>query len=108
MIEPLLSTLIIEGAVLLGYCLWRNKPLVALSLTSIVGNLLTQSMLWTALRLFFNDYWVTLLIAEILIWILESILFFNIPANRLTLSEAVLLSLGMNGTSFTLGWFLPF
>ena len=107
MTVTLLVTVIIESAVVIGYSLWAKKQAKPLLVTSIAGNLLTQSLLWVALNLFFRNYLVTLLIAEILIWILETILLYSIRLNHLNLREASLLSLAMNGLSFTLGWFLP-
>lgn len=68
---------------------------------------MTQSILWVVLHLFFQSYLVTLLISEIMIWLMESLLLHLIPANHLGFKEALLLSLGMNLSSFTLGWFLP-
>jgi len=103
----LLVTVIIESAVVIGYSVWAKKPAKPLLVTSIAGNLLTQFLLWVGLNLFFRNYLVTLLIAEILIWILETILLYAIRLNHLDLREASLLSLAMNGLSFTLGWFLP-
>ena len=73
----------------------------------MVANLITQSLLWFALNLFFRDYLITLLVAEILIWMIESVLLSYFPANRLRFGEAVLLSLGMNLASLMSGWFLP-
>jgi len=75
--------------------------------TSICGNVITQLMLWVALNLFFQNYLATLVISEILIWITESLLLYSVPANHLIIKEASLLSLAMNLSSFTLGWFLP-
>lgn len=93
---------------MLGYCCkWRGKPLAPILLTSITGNLITQSLLWIALNLFFRHYLLTLLIAEVLIWILESLLLYSVPANRLYFTDAFFLSLGMNLVSFAVGWFLP-
>lgn len=68
---------------------------------------MTQSFLWVVLSLFFQDYLITLLIAEILIWIIESLLLYSIPVNHFRFKEALLLSLSMNVSSFVLGWFLP-
>jgi hypothetical protein len=59
------------------------------------------------LNIFFQEYLIALLVAEILIWILESLLLHYFPANQLGLREAALLSLSMNLASFTFGWFLP-
>ena len=75
--------------------------------TSICGNLVTQSLLWAALNLFYQNYLVTLLIAEILIWGTETVLLYLIPANQLSFKKAIFLSLGMNAMSFAAGWFLP-
>ena len=107
MIVTLLITIIIESAVAIGYSLWEKKPVRPILFTSMCGNLLTQSLLWIGLNLFFQNYLVTLLTAEILIWIIESILLSSIRLNHLNLKEATLLSLGMNALSFGLGWFLP-
>ena len=100
MIVTLFITSIVEGVVVIGYCLWGKKPAKPILLTSMCGNLITQSFLWILLNLFFQTYLVTLLIAEILIWIVESFLLYCIPANHLKFKEAVLLSLGMNLFSF--------
>ena len=107
MILTLSVTILIEGIIVVGYSLWRGKPLLPILLTSIFANLLTQSLLWIGLILFFHHYLYTLYFAEVLIWMLESILLYRIPANKLELSEAILLSLIMNLASFGAGWFLP-
>lgn len=107
MIDTLLATIFVEGALGIGYSLWQKKPVAAILVTSVVANLITQSLLWSALNLFFSHYLATLFIAEPLIWLIEGFLLYSIPANRLHFDEALLLSLGMNLASFTLGWFLP-
>jgi hypothetical protein len=75
--------------------------------SSICINLLTQSLLWIVLNLFFRQYLITLIIAEFFIWVLEGSLLYFIRANRLRFGNALLLSLGMNLVSFGIGWFLP-
>ena len=107
MIVTLFVTIIIEGFVVIGYSHWGKKPVKPILLTSLFGNLVTQSLLWLLLYLLFRHYLVTLLIAEILIWTIESLLLYFIRSNHLNLREATLLSLGMNAASFLLGWFLP-
>ena len=107
MIRTLLVSSIIEGIIVVGYSIWRAKPLGPILLTSVCGNLITQSFLWVVLNLFFQRYLITLFVAEIFIWLVESLLLYFVPANRLRFVEALLLSLGMNLASFTLGWFLP-
>jgi hypothetical protein len=106
-IGTLLITIVVESAVGLAYSIWRTKPTVPILLTSIFANLITQSLLWIGLNLFFRHYLVTLFVAEILIWIIESVLLYLFPANHLDLKESTLLSLMMNLTSFGIGWFLP-
>ena len=96
-----------EGLIVSGYALWRRKPLGPILVTSVVANLITQSFLWTTLTLFFRDYLIVLLIAEALIWIMESILLYCFAANQLGIWEATSLSLFMNAASLALGWFLP-
>jgi hypothetical protein len=75
--------------------------------TSVLGNLLTQSMLWIVLSFSFRYYRLALALTEIAIWGIESFLFYVVPANQLKLKEAALLSFLMNGISLALGWFLP-
>jgi len=105
-IHTLLVTIIVEGALGLGYSIWRRKPVAAILITGIFANLLTQSFLWVVLNFFFSYYLTTLLLAEILIWMIESLLLYSVPANRLRFNDAILLSLSMNLGSFALGWFL--
>ena len=107
LIITLVITIFVEGLIVSGYSLWREKPLGPILLTSIVANVVTQSLLWVALNLFFQHYLITLVIAEIVIWMIESLLLYCFSANQLRLQEAALLSLFMNLTSFALGWFLP-
>lgn len=107
MIATLSLTIFIEGAVVLGYSIRRKKPVLPILLTSAFANLVTQSLLWLGLNLFFRHYLVTLFFTEILIWMVESVLLYCFPANQLGFKESVLLSLMMNLASFGLGWLLP-
>lgn len=107
MILTLLITIVIETIVVIGYCTWQGKPRLPVVYTSIAANLLTQSLLRIALLIFFRYYLATLLVAEGLIWIVESLLLYFVPANRLYFREALFLSLGMNLASFGIGWGLP-
>jgi hypothetical protein len=107
LIATLLFTLTVEGVVVLGYSIWRKKPLGQLLFTSVVVNLITQSFLWIVLNLFFRQYLIVLIVAEVIIWLIESFLLYYFPANKLRFQEALSISLLMNLASFTLGWFLP-
>jgi len=107
LIVTLFITVLVEGIIVSGYSIWRRKPLMPILFTSLIANLITQSLLWIGLNLFFQHYLSTLLIAEFLIWMVESVLLYYVPANRLRFTEALFLSLTMNLVSFALGWFLP-
>jgi hypothetical protein len=100
-------TIIVEGFVVLGYSLWHRKLFLPILFTSVCGNLITQSLLWIVLNIFYRHYLVALSVAELLIWMIESILLYAVPANRLHFTDAVLLSFSMNIISFAHGWFLP-
>jgi hypothetical protein len=106
-IGSLLVTVFSEGVIVLAYALWRGKPAGMILLTSIIANVITQSMLWDALNLFPTHYLTALFTSEILIWLIEGAFLCLFPGNQLGWKEALLLSLGMNLASFGLGWFLP-
>jgi hypothetical protein len=107
LISTLIITVIIESAVAVGYSLWRKKPIQPILYTSLCINLITQSLLWIVLNLFFQHYLIALLVGEFLIWVFESLVLYVVPANQLRFIEAVILCLNMNLVSFALGWFLP-
>ena len=107
LIITLLITIILEGVVVLVYSVWRKKPVRPILFTSICVNIITQSLLWVVLNLSFRHYLITLFVAEILIWMIESVLLWYIPANRLRFADAIFLGLIMNLSSFAPGWFLP-
>lgn len=107
MIQTLTVTIVIEGVICLLYAVRRRKPLWPILLTSLLGNIVTQSLLWVTLTLLFQHYLATLLIAEILIWLMEALFFHGVKWNHLSTGEAVFLSFISNLSSFGLGWFLP-
>ena len=89
------------------YSVIRQKPAGHLLQASLVVNVLTQVILWIALKIFFRYYLTALIVAEILIWLVESILIYRLSKGQLSPSHAVILSLSMNLASFGIGWFLP-
>ena len=107
MIRTLLVTILVEGVVGTVYAVWRRKPFVSILVTGVLANLFTQSLLWIALNFFFQSYLAVLFIAEILIWLMESVLLYRFRPNALSLREALFLSFAMNLSSFALGWWLP-
>jgi hypothetical protein len=78
-------TILIEGLVCLAYCTWSKKPVLSILITSIFANLITQSLLWIVLNIFFQYYLLTLFIAEILIWLIEGVIFYSF--SQLTMSH---------------------
>ena len=107
MIETLVVTILVEGVIGVAYALWQKKPSGPILITSVIANLITQSLLWMALNIFFQHYLAALLLAELLIWLVESVLFFVFHWNQLNFRESLFLSLLMNLSSFGIGWFLP-
>ena len=85
-IATLSITILVEGAVGFLYAILRRKPVAPIVVTSIFANLITQSLLWVMLNIFFQYYLSTLLIAEILIWLMESVFLYGIRLNRLSFS----------------------
>ncbi len=107
MIRSIPVTVIMEGVVCIGYSVWGRKPAGPVLFTSVLANLVTQPLLWVVLNLYSRHYMVTLLIAEALIWMMESIFLYGLRRNRLRFEESLVLSLAMNVCSFGLGWLLP-
>jgi len=106
-IYTLLITLLAEGVVVFIYSALRKRPASDLLQVSFIINIFTQIILWVVLRIFFRYYLITLVVAEILIWLAESALIYRLSRERLKFSSAVFLSLCMNLASFGIGWFLP-
>ena len=100
-------TIAVEDLVVLAYSLWRKKPTLALLLSSTGVNIMTQLGLWLTLNVSFHDYVATLFAAEYLIWVAEGLAMHLYRPNHLRWREAMLLSLAMNLTSLSIGWFLP-
>ena len=107
MIVTLALTLLIESMIVTGYALCRKKPLIHLLLSSVVANLFTQSLLWILLNVIIGHYLITLFLAELCIWGIESLILYFYRYNRLKLGEALALSLVMNLASFGIGWLIP-
>jgi hypothetical protein len=106
-IVTLAITLLIESTIITVYALLSKKPLIHLLLSSVAANLFTQLLLWILLNLFLDHYLVTLFLAELYIWGIESLILYFYRYNRLRLGEAITLSLVMNLASFGIGWFIP-
>lgn len=107
MIFTLTVTILIEAVLIFIYSHLRDKPLCPLLLASLFANLITQSLLWIGLLLFFRHYLLTLIVLEISIWLIESLIFYHVRVTQLTIKEAMSLSLAINLASFSVGLFLP-
>ena len=107
MIQALFVTILIEGIVILAWCAIRKKPAGSLLFASLIINVLTQSLLWSMLRIFYKEYLAALLATEVAIWLVESLLLSRISSSQLNLKSASVLSFCMNAASFGAGWFLP-
>ena len=106
-IFTLLITILVEGCVVFIFCAVQKRPAGRLLLASFMVNVLTQVLLWVALKVFFQNYLITLIVVEVLIWLLEGVFLHRLPGNNLNLRQALTLSLCMNAASFGIGWFLP-
>ena len=100
-------TIIIESIVASSYAVFYKKPILHLLFSCLLANLITQPLLWLVLQVFIRNYLVALIIAEFWIWVIEGVILFLYPYNRLRLRDALGLSLAMNLASFAAGWFLP-
>ena len=100
-------TLLIESSIAVVYGILTHRPPAHLLLSSLLGNFLTQSLLWMALLVLFEHYLIVLVVAEFLIWLIEGAVLYYYPWNHFSWREALGLSLVMNLASFGIGWFLP-
>ena len=107
MIVTVVITILIESVIIVGYALWRKKPVGHLLLSGALVNGITQAFLWIVLTGLTTHYLTVLFVSEICIWWLEGMILWLYPYNRLKLGQALLLSLAMNLASFGIGWFLP-
>ena len=100
-------TIIVESIVAGSYAVLYKKPILHLLFSCLLANLLTQPLLWLVLQVFIQHYLMALFIAEFWIWVIEAVILYLYPYNRLRFIEALALSLAMNLASFAAGWFLP-
>jgi hypothetical protein len=107
LIATLWITIVVEGVVVLLYSAVQKKPAGRLLIASIIANMLTQSLLWAILQVFFNHYLIALFMMEVLIWLVESLLLFHLSKGQMYLKSAMIVSLLMNLASFGIGWLMP-
>ena len=106
-IITLVITILIEALLVVWFANYYSKPVSSLLLSSMLANIFTQSLLWLTLAFSPLDYLITLIFTEICIFLIEAFILFIIFTNQLTFRQALVLSLGINLASFTIGWFIP-
>jgi hypothetical protein len=107
LIATLSITILAEGIVVFLYSTVQKKPAGRLLVASVIVNVLTQSLLWIVLQVYFSYYLIALFMMEIVIWLVESLLVFRLSGGHLNLKSAMTLSFLMNVTSFGIGWLMP-
>jgi hypothetical protein len=105
--KGLLTTVIVEVLLGLGYALWRKRPLVTLLTTILLLNLATQPALWMTIRALDSRYsWIAISFAEGIVWLVEAVGLFLVQRKSVKFTEMLLLSLVLNLASFGVGLFL--
>ena len=105
--KGLLTTVIIEVLLGLGYALWRKRPLLIVLTTILLLTLATQPALWVTISALNSRYsWIAILIAELVVWLVEALGLFLVQRKSVKFTEMLLLSLALNVASFVIGLFL--
>ena len=105
--KGLLTTVIVELLLGLGYALWRKRPLVVILTTILMLNLATQPALWVTVSALNSRYsWIAILLAELIVWLFEAVGLFLVQRKSVKFTEMLLLSLVLNLASFVVGLFL--
>ncbi len=107
MIKTIVTTVLIEAVIIIGYAQFRKKPALQLLFSGTLANLFTQAFLWIGLSFSPFPYLPTLLVMELIIVGIEAFILYVYGKNNLSQKEAFILSFCMNLASFSLGWFLP-
>jgi hypothetical protein len=105
----LAPTLISELTLGVIYAVWRKHPKVLFLTVILLLNLITQPALWLTVSGFNGRYPViVVLLAEMVVWLAESVGLYLALRKRIGFGEALLVSLVLNATSFGIGLLLPF
>jgi hypothetical protein len=107
-------TVALEGAAAGIYAGLRQYPPFTWLTLVTLGNLITQPLLWLSLMAAHGlevPYYGALIVLEAVIWLVEGTLLYlmqhDVPPAALSFQRALILSLGLNALSFTLGLALP-
>jgi hypothetical protein len=106
--EGLMITLIVELVIALAYALWRKQPRTKLLTVVLMMNMVTQPVLWFAVRnLTGNSRPWFLAIGEIILWLVEAGILALALRKQAKFREALALSFILNLASFGIGLLLP-
>jgi hypothetical protein len=101
-------TMAIEVILGLIYSVIRNRSKLTTTTMIILANTITLLPLWSIIRNINGDFQIIfIIIAEILIWLVESVILYLTQRKTIRFREATLLSLILNGISTLIGFFLP-
>ena len=105
----LLATILVEGVIVLAYTATRGLRIRRWLTFVTLINLITQPALWCVMRLLPADvaYFSALAVGESLVWLVEAVLLHLLAGGRLTLRNAAIVSLILNGVSVGIGLLLP-
>ena len=105
--KGLLTTVLIELLLGLGYALWRKRSLAVILTTILLLNLATQPALWVTISALNSSYsWIAILLAELVVWLAEAVGLYLVQRKSVKFTEMLLLSLVLNLASFLVGLFL--
>ena len=102
-------TITVEAILGLVYAVIRNRSKLTTITMVILANMITVLPFWAVTSFISGDYHILfIIIAEILIWFVESVILYLTQRKTIRFWEAALLSLLLNGVSTLIGLFLPF
>ena len=102
-------TLLVELFFVLLYVIIKKRSILTMLTMTALANMITLPFLWMVPN-FGGESYIPLftLFAEIIIWIVESLVLYLTQRKSVRYWEMLLLSLALNGCSFILGLLLPF
>ncbi|MGB9672828.1 MAG: hypothetical protein ACPL3P_01700 [Anaerolineales bacterium] len=75
--------------------------------TCMVVNLITQSLLWFSIGFFSASYWYGFILLEMIVFMVESLLYYFVFQSKIQYKQAFWMSLTANGVSFLIGLMMP-
>jgi hypothetical protein len=108
-LKGILITLVLELSIVLGYALWRKRPVIFLLTVALLMNLFT----WIPFRIILGSlstaqYLAGSIVGEVIIWLAEAGFLAFALRKRAPFWEVLVLSLVLNLASLGIGLLLPF